>query len=136
MRISDWSSDVCSSDLGNRPDAVDVLGAFRLGYFGDARRGQQPEQHTALHPALLVDERFQEPFDLLQTELSRAGVLGKAQVAETPRGIAFQLDLQTTQRRGPAKEDLQLGRKAVGADLGRLPLRLDELALVRFGDIE
>src|SRR3546814_17375522 len=93
MRISDWSSDVCSSDLGivawtvdprggkdplmvaenqrtaprakrnvvrervlyaragNRPDAVDVLGAFRLGYFGDARRGQQPEQHTALHPA-------------------------------------------------------------------------------------
>src|SRR3546814_4021474 len=46
---------------GNRPDAVDVLGAFRLGYFGDARRGQQPEQHTALHPALLVDERFQEP---------------------------------------------------------------------------
>src|SRR3546814_20581939 len=87
MRISDWSSDVCSSDLGNRPDAVDVLGAFRLGYFGDARRGQQPEQHTALHPALLVDERFQEPFDLLQTELSRPGVLGKAQVAGTPRGI-------------------------------------------------
>src|SRR3546814_9897169 len=82
MRISDWSSDVCSSDLGNRPDAVDVLGAFRLGYFGDARRGQQPEQHTALHPALLVDERFQEPFDLLQTELSRAGVLGKAQRSE------------------------------------------------------
>src|SRR3546814_19561897 len=26
---------------GNRPDAVDVLGAFRLGYFGDARRGHQ-----------------------------------------------------------------------------------------------
>src|SRR3546814_8361009 len=48
---------------------------------------------------------------------------------------AFQPDLQTTQRRGPAKEDLQLGRKAVGADLGRLTLRLDELDQVRFGDI-
>src|SRR3546814_20984079 len=121
MRISDWSSDVCSSDLGNRPDAVDVLGAFRLGYFGDARRGQQPEQHTALHPALLVAERFQEPFDLLQTELSRAGVLGKAPVAPTPRGVAFQADLHTTHHRGPTKRS---NERSVGTEcVGRLRSR-------------
>src|SRR3546814_14578768 len=33
MRISDWSSDVCSSDLTDRNDALGIAQMMRLGWF-------------------------------------------------------------------------------------------------------
>src|SRR3546814_10340013 len=50
MRISDWSSDVCSSDLGGaelRVDLAEVLGAFvRRPLFRHVLRGSDELQHA------------------------------------------------------------------------------------------
>src|SRR3546814_4823142 len=49
MRISDWSSDVCSSDLRNRPAGEQVVGTYRL-----LRRGVA-EQHGGFYSASEYD---------------------------------------------------------------------------------
>src|SRR3546814_12986182 len=45
MRISDWSSDVCSSDLAGA--AAEVGGIVLAGVAGAARRGVRHHQHEA-----------------------------------------------------------------------------------------
>jgi len=46
----------------------------------NARRREQPEQHAALNPARLVDERFEKPFKFEQTQLTRARRLRKSEI--------------------------------------------------------
>src|SRR3546814_8466968 len=41
MRISDWSSDVCSSDLGEEPAGADLHRDARFGRAGHRRVGQR-----------------------------------------------------------------------------------------------
>src|SRR3546814_14351779 len=53
MRISDWSSDVCSSDLAARPDAIiglhlAVLARVGADFDGDADRDRRELTHKAL----------------------------------------------------------------------------------------
>src|SRR3546814_17255583 len=70
MRISDWSSDVCSSDLGGEgteddavhvdrpqppegelPGSTQVVGKIEQGRDGDAhRRGQHQPEHAQVEP--------------------------------------------------------------------------------------
>src|SRR3546814_20329154 len=48
MRISDWSSDVCSSDLLFRPGVIKALGdAFLAAQLGDAVLAAQPIENDA-----------------------------------------------------------------------------------------
>src|SRR3546814_12409694 len=52
MRISDWSSDVCSSDLLGAEMFQHQLGVVAAGFLlddsGDARRGKSRQQHRRL----------------------------------------------------------------------------------------
>src|SRR3546814_3106013 len=71
MRISDWSSDVCSSDLPVRQRPAHMvmhlphprdrrlrLGPFGIGGDGDEpRRPPQPPQHIVPKPAVVPDSR-------------------------------------------------------------------------------
>src|SRR3546814_16734430 len=43
MRISDWSSDVCSSDLGHIAGVVNPPEAEKYGYWTNERNAQEPE---------------------------------------------------------------------------------------------
>src|SRR3546814_19374194 len=54
MRISDWSSDVCSSDLGEHPSYAAVPIERPLFVVGLPRTGT-----TAIHRLLTADERHQ-----------------------------------------------------------------------------
>src|SRR3546814_18735758 len=80
MRISDWSSDVCSSDLGG--DAADALGA------DGAARG--------LHPLDAAVAVLQETGDLAALDDVDAEGVGGAGIAPgdgvVPRGAAAALD--------------------------------------------
>src|SRR3546814_6522440 len=52
MRISDWSSDVCSSDLDDRvfaPRHVGGRGILRKGGRGKRRAGERGESEFAIH---------------------------------------------------------------------------------------
>src|SRR3546814_5713620 len=58
MRISDWSSDVCSSDLMGRPQHAAQAGSFRIyGGRERARRGGVSRQHWSLSRPLLSRSR-------------------------------------------------------------------------------
>src|SRR3546814_1449145 len=50
MRISDWSSDVCSSDLGDRARAPARAAGDRPAGRGPAGRGDAVDQRRRLHP--------------------------------------------------------------------------------------
>src|SRR3546814_14936829 len=62
MRISDWSSDVCASDLGavDRADRDEAPAVARLGQIGSRRVEQPPRRlgdaREARFEALVVDE--------------------------------------------------------------------------------
>src|SRR3546814_8574588 len=93
MRIGDWSSDVCSSDLGfgaiqaaqfvgyqvHGRDVADVLAARRAA--GDGR-AVLVRQAVGAHPGLVVHQRVQRdavpPRDLVVVEVVRAGDLDRA----------------------------------------------------------
>src|SRR3546814_8517370 len=49
MRISDWSSDVCSSDLHDDPIVVLVDDGLRVTELGQGRRGQSSIPGRRLH---------------------------------------------------------------------------------------
>src|SRR3546814_11472454 len=63
MRISDWSSDVCSSDLAELPDLFD-------GIDGDVARPRDDDALAVERPAL----GFQHPLD--EIDEAEAGCLG------------------------------------------------------------
>src|SRR3546814_10091055 len=50
MRISDWSSDVCSSDLQLRSSGPDILRAVVMGYEVASRVGRGARLRLAVHP--------------------------------------------------------------------------------------
>src|SRR3546814_6856878 len=62
MRISDWSSDVCSSDLSKKTWPVTTT-----------RTWQTQEQHFAKAPLTTVDVRFFGPSSLPRSDERRVG---------------------------------------------------------------
>src|SRR3546814_1232466 len=82
MRISDWSSDVCSSDL----IAVSRHGEAREAEIGNGHQ-EQAEQHRSLHPQPRIDnaadkhpgeQRPKAEPDVIESDL----VVGVAQILE------------------------------------------------------
>src|SRR3546814_4145304 len=64
MRISDWNSDVCSSDLCERRGIVDRQDAFEMrGILLAGRRFEQARRFTASHPdaGLSALPAFEDP---------------------------------------------------------------------------
>src|SRR3546814_17409766 len=59
MRISDWSSDVCSSDLGNSAFRLDLIGSFRL-VGPDGARILIPSKRSCILLAMLATSRSGE----------------------------------------------------------------------------
>lgn len=62
-----------------------------------------------------IHNRFEEPFDLLDTELSRAGRFRKTQICHAARWIAFHTYDQSPQARDPSEKHLQFRSEAVSA---------------------
>src|SRR3546814_575111 len=119
MRISDWSSDVCSSDLGAEPKLLHFL-------YSDVQLGQRL-QHQALSDEQLVF-RLNARRDV-------------ALLADEERGIDFEelrrQALQAEHRVGPlwvwleivAHADLRIEEVGDQAAVEQLDLRLLELAI-------
>src|SRR3546814_8216812 len=59
MRISDWSSDVCSSDLLGRADRAQPFEEMVAHPVGHEARGERQAQHAALLVEPVVLERAQ-----------------------------------------------------------------------------
>src|SRR3546814_3210438 len=74
MRISDWSSDVCSSDLACRPSVLVLVGEHRQ--YAQACRSEQPQRRRLLRPCLL-----QRRWSLRR--MSGGGKIGRASCRES-----------------------------------------------------
>src|SRR3546814_2032021 len=63
MRISDWSSDVCSSDLGQSEELVQTVAVFKLADDGssDPAAYAQDQSHGRTAPHRLADHRHPDP---------------------------------------------------------------------------
>src|SRR3546814_6489383 len=60
MRISDWSSDVCSSDLGGRPDGLELHLHEAPDFLPVERARPRPVDVADDHFARLVERRSEE----------------------------------------------------------------------------
>src|SRR3546814_8187928 len=104
MRISDWSSDVCSSDLyrsGNRSDDVQGLyniisRMYQIGFkLPAANRGSgfAPRHHIAL-PLMVADQGL-HPIDgaqrLLRQHLGRAAIRGETTLRQQQQPVAKEI---------------------------------------------
>src|SRR3546814_8247830 len=104
MRISDWSSDVCSSDLTNdralRHFArTDLSGSVRLGVTEDVVLAGLPEllrRFTAEHPHVALELTIGLSEDL--REKLELGVLDLAFVKRTTRSEEHTSELQSLMR--------------------------------------
>src|SRR3546814_5881032 len=104
MRISDWSSDVCSSDLDT---AAAVLDAAQQRSVGDAGRG---EDDVALRQiAQIIDA-----VEVLDSPFARARALGV--VAENK--AALELAADAAQRRGGEPALRRAARSHIDVDIG------------------
>src|SRR3546814_15208564 len=78
MRISDWSSDVCSSDLMHRADEAQPVVTIRHGVRVDRGRGQADadrEDHRAVRDALAdILRRAPDGIHMMREEI--AGMAG------------------------------------------------------------
>ena len=83
---------------GYGPDAVDNLLGSRLHNFRQSRRGEKPQQHSALEKALLFRKRHQEPPDLEQAERPCSCRLREAKVTQTSRGIDLEANFEPAKR--------------------------------------
>src|SRR3546814_12329761 len=74
MRISDWSSDVCSSDLGDEP-AAHLAGAGQLTVIGVELLVQHEEAaHLAARELRVAGEVAVHPRDLALDDLDDPGI--------------------------------------------------------------
>src|SRR3546814_3472226 len=95
MRISDWSSDVCSSDLG-RPDRG---GRGQDRQAGDRRGRRTDRHHDAADPA--GDEPMTQKLALVTGGLHRVGAAIAARLAREGYALALH-------RHNPAEVDAVL----------------------------
>src|SRR3546814_2398709 len=91
MRISDWSSDACSSDLLLVEDALDHLAGARA-----ARARHQLEFHGHVHDRL-VDRELRQRQELRMVVCQRLGQ-GGALVANLQRSEEHTSELQSLMR--------------------------------------
>src|SRR3546814_17304990 len=88
MRISDWSSDVCSSDLGDEP-AAHLAGAGQLTVIGVELLVQHEEAaHLAARELRVAGEVAVHPRDLALDDLDDPGI-----------GSEFLIDDRSEERR-------------------------------------
>src|SRR3546814_5024323 len=80
MRISDWSSDVCSSDLAPRP-IIYILKQMIVQFAILARIRRR---HGALHNQLAMPDNREESFSLLENIIVADSQLVPKNVAVTP----------------------------------------------------
>src|SRR3546814_5510274 len=73
MRISDWSSDVCSSDLFDSPTSHSHY--TRQGSAVDRREGTATRNRRRIHPAATCGSQEQAPQRLTGNELMRKSTL-------------------------------------------------------------
>src|SRR3546814_10580263 len=99
MRISDWSSDVCSSDLAGRPRQGRAAAAVRLRRLREpaGRRGrvQQPAPRRAVRDA--DDDRLGDPA-LLRGAVGGAGHAARAGAVADARSEEHTSELQSLMR--------------------------------------
>src|SRR3546814_14269162 len=102
MRISDWSSDVCSSDLGmqgNRRFFVDVVGE-------DAHSGTTPLSRrkdafvAATDMARALRDLFHDPADVLRFTIGRFQASPSATVV-VPGPVSFPVDFRPSPGSSP-----------------------------------
>src|SRR3546814_16888690 len=106
MRISDWSSDVCSSDLADRP--AEGLGAAGEGLAVEALADRSVVAFSGKHVAALPGEAL--------------AVLEPAQILDgADRDVAVGADAPA-----PAGGEVGLGREEAVAGVGLRPRRSEE----------
>src|SRR3546814_5248694 len=114
MRISDWSSDVCSSDLADTPVASELVGAV----WPAAHPGEDPllYGHVELQPKGAFEARSVQTFRLVYT-VGRYGIDDTGGIAVMFRFFGDQGDLQTSDPTGynyvSAHTDTEIGRAHV-----------------------
>src|SRR3546814_10383395 len=87
MRISDWSSDVCSSDLPN-PDSPDTVTPAKGLYKAKLFTAEKHGAHWPLNTLSSSDGRIHEPAGSLHHGLQRLIVQGGAYARQvTCRGV-------------------------------------------------
>src|SRR3546814_5451280 len=80
MRISDWSSDVCSSDLGNSlcgPSRATMLTGRQSNAHGFTQNGQHFDNSSWVWPRALAQAGY------------TTAMFGKWHINGTPKGIGF-----------------------------------------------
>src|SRR3546814_12865420 len=93
MRISDWSSDVCSSDLLVR-DPVETVDAFdaiphpRIPLPREIYRSQGHDRDNSMGLKLYNDEQLREPAEQVNAPLRRAWRAGPLVPGAQPRPAA------------------------------------------------
>src|SRR3546814_6001763 len=111
MRISDWSSDVCSSDLPDR--AAEIEGEHLAGLIAAELHGDQREQHRFAGAGRSDDQGMADVADMQrEAERRRSFGLGEKQRRRVEMFIAF--------RAGPDRRQRDHMRQVQGADR-RLP---------------
>src|SRR3546814_1221685 len=78
MRISDWSSDVCSSDLPKRATTIEIDALVRLA-------SDVLTQRNALHGTLADGDQAKALNDILRVGTSAGGARAKAVIAWHPQ---------------------------------------------------
>src|SRR3546814_11625995 len=89
MRISDWSSDVCSSDLADAPILILIVGigrddarAFTIGFENERRQRRGIEFAQGADDAAVTAEQARQ--ELIGTRLVATPALGTEQFEHTP----------------------------------------------------
>src|SRR3546814_8084197 len=89
MRISDWSSDVCSSDLGDEP-AAHLAGAGQLTVIGVELLVQHEEAaHLAARELRVAGEVAVHPRDLALDDLDDPGIGSEFLIAAIGHVVAL-----------------------------------------------
>src|SRR3546814_5900639 len=107
MRISDWSSDVCSSDLGHAGQLLDrhPVGRVDVGLAGAIGRDAHRELPGAVpgHPALLA----QQPGDVAEERHPLEGITASEWTFRCHKGIVGRWDPILTAGRTPPQPGLR-----------------------------
>src|SRR3546814_17037013 len=91
MRISDWSSDVCSSDLPPSPGAISELGYYDLHVIGVEKKRADAIKRVATHaPRLQAAATL--PAAELRARLEAIPAIGQWTSAEVSRVVVVDAD--------------------------------------------
>src|SRR3546814_13087061 len=117
MRISDWSSDVCSSDLKRANQFAKLAREIEVA----ARSGPDPDQNPRLRSAIAAARGANMPKDRIERAIAKAtGEAGADSYEEIryegygPSGVALIVEALTDNRNRTASEIRAAGSKHGG----------------------